>query len=87
MSLPGTYSLYTDRISAEAKKAFKEGLKGFVGGNYIPVAVSAQTVLGTNYHFFCNATLVTPNPVNGIAIVSIYKPLEGKAHITRIQNI
>lgn len=87
MGLVGAYSKYTADISAEAKKAFEEALEGFVGVSYSAVAVSSQVVAGTNYHFFCNATPVTGNPVNGAAIVSIYAPLEGKAHITKIQEV
>ena len=83
----GAYSVYTSKIDASASEAFQEALHGFVGVSYSAVAVSQQIVNGTNYHFFCNTKLITQFPVNGCAIVSIYKPLEGKAHITRIQNI
>ncbi len=87
MALVGAYSLYTCKISTEAKKAFEEAIAGLVGVNYSPVAVSIQIVAGTNYHFFCNATPVTAKPINGAAIVSVFAPLEGEAHITKIQNV
>ncbi|MXN92010.1 hypothetical protein GR160_12315 [Flavobacterium sp. Sd200] len=70
-----------------AKKAFKEAMEGLLGVQYTPVAVSQQLVAGLNYRFFCNAKPATQYPFNGAAIVSIYKPLNGEAHITGIQKI
>lgn len=86
-TLVGAFSPYTCKISDEALIAFKEALDGIVGVDYTPVAVSQQVVAGMNYHFFCNSVYITEHPINGAAIVSIYKPLEGKAHITNIKPI
>lgn len=86
-NLPGSYSPYTSKIEEEAKQAFKEAFKDFVGVVYTPVAVSQQVVAGLNFRFFCNTESVTRFPVRGAAIVSIYKPLDGTAHITGIQEI
>lgn len=83
--LLGAYTPYTCDISAEAKKAFSEAMEGFVGVSYTPVAVSSQVVAGMNYHFFCNTVSATRFPIKGTAIVSIYAPLNGEAHITHIQ--
>lgn len=86
-NLVGAYSPYNSKIDDSAKKAFEEALKGFVGVRYTPVAVSQQVVAGLNYRFFCNTQAATQFPLNGAAIVSIYKPLNGQAHITGIQKI
>jgi hypothetical protein len=40
-----------------------------------------------NYKFFCNTQAATRYPNNGAAIVSIYKPITGAAHITHIQEV
>jgi hypothetical protein len=85
--LVGAYTPYTCEVSSAAKKAFEQAMEGFVGVKYTPVAVSSQVVSGTNYKFFCNAEKATAMPVNGAAIVSIYAPLEGPAHITHIQSL
>ena len=86
-NLPGAYSPYTCEISAEAKKAFEQATKGLVGVHYSPVAVSTQIVSGVNYKFFCNTKAATIMPLYGAAIVSIYAPLKGDAHITHILTL
>lgn len=80
--------MYTCEIPSEAKDAFVEATKDIIGVKYSPVAVSTQVVQGKNYKFFCNTEteLVLP-PTYGAAIVSIYAPLEGQAHITHIQTL
>ena len=83
----GAYSPYTCKISAEAKEAFAQATRDLLGVRYSPVAVSTQIVSGINYKFFCNTQAATVMPLNGAAIVSIYAPLKGEAHITHIQNL
>lgn len=83
----GAFSAYTCEIDKDQQAAFDEALEGLVGVGYNPVAVSQQVVAGMNYHFFCNTKLITARPRNGAAIVSIYKPLKGEAHITNIKTI
>lgn len=83
----GAFSPYTSEISNESKAVFDEALKGLLGVTYTPVAVSQQVVAGMNYHFFCNTEAATRFPVTGAAIVSIYKSLNGTAHITNIKEI
>jgi hypothetical protein len=85
--LLGAFSPYTCKIPNEAKDAFNEAMKNFVGVVYEPIAVSQQVAAGMNYHFFCNTESVTPYPVSGAAIVSIYKPLNEGAIITNIKPI
>ena len=85
--LVGAYSLYTFKIENEAQQAFDEAIKGILGVKYTPVAVSQQVVAGLNYKFFCNTQSVSPFPHNAAAIISIYKPLNGNAHVTGIYAI
>lgn len=85
--LVGAYTTYSCTINSEAQDAFKEAIDGILGVSYTPVAVSEQLVAGTNYKFFCNTEAATRYPSNGAAIVSIYKPLKGDAHVTNIQSI
>ncbi|HNW97673.1 MAG TPA: hypothetical protein PKK00_04580 [Bacteroidales bacterium] len=85
--LVGAWSIYTSKIDEQAQQAFKEATHGLVGVSYSPVAVSQQVVAGMNYRFFCNTKLITPIYLNGAAIVSVYKPLKGEAHITSITPI
>jgi hypothetical protein len=82
----GHYSPFSSKIDEQAQQAFKEALT-IVGVKYSPVAVSQQLVAGLNYRFFCNTETVTHLPYIGAAIVSIYKPLDGPAHLTGIKNI
>ncbi|MBL4862225.1 MAG: hypothetical protein JKY09_04300 [Crocinitomicaceae bacterium] len=86
-TLVGAWTPFSSTIDNQAQSAFDEALKGLVGVDYIPVAVAQQVVAGMNYKFFCNTKLIIPFPINGSAMVSIYKPIDGKAHITGIQNI
>jgi len=83
----GAFSTFSCNIDGQANNAFNEAFENFVGVKYSPVAVSQQVVAGMNYRFFCNSKMVTPFSVNGSAMVSIYKPLNGNAHIVSIQNI
>lgn len=85
--LLGAFSPYTCKIDENVKVAFDEAIKGILGVAYTPVAVSQQVVAGMNYKFFCNTKSSTLYPINGAAIVSIYKPLKEAAHITHIQSI
>lgn len=86
-NLVGAFSPYTCKMSADAEGAFNEAVDGLLGVTYSPVAVSQQVVAGMNYKFFCNTQAATRYPNNGAAIVSVYKPLKGAAHITHIQEV
>ncbi|MES2487941.1 MAG: hypothetical protein V4581_18585 [Bacteroidota bacterium] len=85
-NFPGAYSSFTCKIDDSAQQAFKEAVI-ILGVKYSPVAVSQQVVAGLNYKFFCNTETVSPFPHQGAAMVSIYKPLNGSAHLTGIKNI
>jgi len=86
-AMPGGFSEYTCKISPEAQKSFDEATRDIIGVTYTTVAVSQQVVAGLNYRFFCNARNATMYPPNGAAIVSVYQPLDGPAHVTGIQRI
>lgn len=86
-NLVGAFSTYTCKMSAESQTAFNEAIQGLLGVKYSPVAVSQQVVAGMNYKFFCNAEGLTFPPMYTAAIVSVYKPLKGDAHVTHIQTI
>ena len=79
----GAWTAYKTQISKEEMNVFKQAVN-LVGVEYTPIAVSTQIVAGTNYRFFCNAQGVYPGATPEGAIVQIYQPLEGKAHITSI---
>ena len=83
----GSWTAYSTTIPSEAKKAFDEAFKGFVGVDYKPLAVASQIVSGTNYRFFSNAKGVYPGASNDAALVEIYNPLQGSAHIISIKKL
>ena len=83
----GAYSAYTCKISKDAEKSFKKALEGIIGVSYSPVAVAQQVVAGINYKFFCNTKAAVRYPLYGAAIVTIYQPLDGPAHVTNIEEI
>ena len=86
-STVGGWTIYSTTISSAAKKAFDDALKGLVGVGYEPLAVASQLVSGTNYRFFCNAKVVYPGAPNQAALVQIYQPAQGQAHITSIKIV
>ncbi|QUJ66956.1 hypothetical protein KDD30_12695 [Photobacterium sp. GJ3] len=87
LSAVGAYSPFKDQLSSEAKLAFDEAFQGFVGVKYQPVAFAQQVVNGVNFKFFCNAEVVIPGSVTYPAMVTIYKPREGRASITHIAKV
>jgi len=86
-SLTGGWSAYHTNLSVEELDVFKKALNGLVGVSYTPLAVAHQVVSGTNYSFFCNAKGVYPDALNEAAVIHIYKPLSGDAHITTIHKV
>lgn len=69
-------------MTEEATAAFNKATEGFVGVDYVPVALlSTQTVAGTNYCILCEATTVYPGAEMHYAVVNVYKSLEGNANI------
>lgn len=69
-------------MTDEATAAFNKATEGFVGVDYVPVALlSTQTVAGTNYCILCEATTVYPGAEMHYAVVNVYESLEGNANI------
>lgn len=69
-------------MTEEATAAFNKATEGFVGVDYVPVALlSTQTVAGTNYCILCEATVVYPGAEMHYAVVNVYESLEGNANI------
>jgi hypothetical protein len=58
-----------------------------LGVDYQPVACATQVVAGENYKFFCNAKVVAPDTPNEIAMVTIFRPLNGMPELTNIERI
>lgn len=73
-------------LTPEDAAVFKTALAGFVGVHYTPGSVSTQVVAGENYRFKCMAS-IPPADVMWEAIVEIYQPLTGPAHITGIVRV
>ena len=85
--LVGAYGPFDSTLDEQATAAFAEALEHLVGVDYSPVAVASQVVNGTNYAYFCNAKIVTPDATTYPAMVSVHKPLDGMACITNIQRV
>lgn len=83
----GGWTDYSTTISSEARKAFNEAFEGSVGVDYKPLAVASQIVSGTNYRFFSNAKGVYPGASTDAALVEVYDPLQGPAHIISIKRL
>jgi hypothetical protein len=85
LGMPGGWTPY-HHLTPEDKKVFEIAMHGFVGVKYTPLDVSTQVVAGVNYRFVCDAVL----PSGGtpwIALVSIFKPLNGDPYVTEIHRI
>lgn len=77
----------TPVLTEEAKAAFQKATEGFVGVDYVPVALlSTQTVAGTNYRILCEATVVYPGTEMHYAVVSVYQSLDGNANILSVSD-
>ena len=77
----------TPVLTEEAKAAFQKATEGFVGVDYVPVALlSTQTVAGTNYRILCEATVVYPGAEMHYAVVSVYQSLDGNANILSVSD-
>lgn len=74
-------------MTDEATAAFNKATEGFVGVDYVPVALlSTQTVAGTNYRILCEATVVYPGAEMHYAVVDVYESLEGNANIISVTD-
>lgn len=82
----GAWSDY-HKLTPNEQNVFDEGMEGFAGVAYSPVAAATQVVNGENYSFFCNATTVTEKPEHFPAIVDMYKKPGEVAEITDINPL
>lgn len=74
-------------MTEDATAAFEKATEGFVGVDYVPVALlSEQVVAGTNYRILCEATTVYPGAEMHYAVVSVYVSLEGTANILSVTD-
>jgi len=85
-SMPGGWTEF-HKPGSEEIKIFEEAFEGFVGVMYTPFLVKSQIVNGVNYKFVADAIGVYPEAQPYKALVSIYKPINGKAVITNIEKL
>lgn len=75
------------QMPEEAQEAFLAVTKELVGATYVPVAyLGSQVVAGRNYSILCTRTLVTANPVTDLAVLTIYRDLQGNATLTNVAD-
>ncbi|CAM1342085.1 hypothetical protein [Tenacibaculum amylolyticum] len=86
-TLVGGWTTY-ESLTIVDRKVFNEATKNgkILGVNYTPEKVATQVVAGMNYRFKCDASL-SPSEVIWQAIIVIYQPLDGKAHIVSITRL
>lgn len=84
---PGEYSTFRTDITSEEMEVFNSSMGKIIGVNYEPIAVSTQVVAGMNYRFLCNAEITYPNAFKYTVLITIYRPLDGPAHIESIEKI
>jgi hypothetical protein len=83
----GGWTDFNYDVTVETNAVLTEALGGLVGVKYVPTAVATQVVSGTNYCFLCTGTgTYLPSP-SFPALVYVYKPLTGNAHVTEITRI
>jgi hypothetical protein len=83
----GGWGEFNYDVSAEAKAVLTEALGGLVGVKYVPLAVATQVVAGTNYCFLCTGTSTSLPSPSFPALLYVYKPLSGEAHLTALNPI
>ena len=72
----------------DVQESFDNAMEGLVGVGYEPLAyLGSQVVAGVNYAVLCRATKVTAEPVSYLAVVSIYRDLEGGCSVNSIHAI
>lgn len=83
----GAYGAFSTQLTKEARQAFAEAVEHFVGVKYEPLAAASQVVAGTNYAFFCNASIVAPGAASYPAMLTVFKPLQGPAAVTHVEKL
>jgi hypothetical protein len=67
------------KVSPDVRKVFDEAVRGLTVLHYTPMAVSTQTVSGTNYNFAANAKVA--NGSDCPILIRIFRPLNGLARL------
>lgn len=76
-----------ENVTEEEAEIFDKALEELVGVGYRPIAlIGTQVVAGTNYAFLCTATPVTPDAQTKLAVVIVYRDLEGNAVVDSIKD-
>ncbi len=83
----GAWTPFKTDLSEDQKKVFTTATKDLMGVGYQPIAVATQVVAGTNYSYFCNATLATPAQDTYTAMVNVYQQTDGSVHLTEIRRV
>lgn len=82
----GGWTDFDFNITPEAKEVFDSAVK-LMGVGYTPLAFATQVVSGKNYCFLTKGKVVYPDAPDFVALIYIYVPLQGPAHITRMKRI
>jgi len=82
--VPGGWSKF-ECLTPEDKAVFDD-TPFPLGVEYEAVAVKRQLVSGMNYDFLCNARVIYPNAQWYVATVLVYKPLDAKPVIVKINK-
>lgn len=77
------------KLPQEVATGFTEAMDGMAGASYVPVLYcGTQVVNGTNHLLICRQTMVTAEPIEGLAEVILHQPLhDDKWTILHIKNI
>lgn len=86
--MPGSWQEADSPVLTEdAAAAFAKATEGFVGVNYVPVALlSEQVVAGIQYRILCEATTVYPGAEMHYAVVNVYVSPEGSANLLSVTD-
>lgn len=83
----GGWGPWSFEPTAADREVLQEALTGLKGATYQALAVQQQVVSGTNYHFICEGTMVVPSQPKFVAMITVYKPLDGKAVLQQINQV
>ena len=75
-------------VTDEVWELVENATDGLLGVGYEPVAyLGSQVVAGSNHCVLCKATVVVPNAKPYYVLMYIYRDLEGKCSILKIEEI
>ena len=83
---PGGWTPFA-KVSADTQKVFDDAVKNLIGVGYTPLAVTSQTVNGTNYIFAANAKVVYPNAQEYSMLIRVFKPVNGPAYVVKFHAL